>query len=125
MVDQMVEMADLVPTVHELAGIEADYTHWSQPSSLCSTGCDAAREFALTEGGFPVAEEPSSSGLRTRTTSRVGQHDWPDAAGKAVAGPPGRTGPAARRLHEPPGVAMTDTPIPKSCTIWPGWPITP
>ncbi|MEZ5378499.1 MAG: sulfatase-like hydrolase/transferase [Acidimicrobiales bacterium] len=102
-VDQMVEMVDLVPTVHELAGIEADYTHFGRSLVPLLDGSDAPhREFAFTEGGFLVAEEPLLErpaypyDLKGRA-----QHDRPDAVGKAVA-IRSKDWTYVWRLHEPP-----------------------
>jgi arylsulfatase A-like enzyme len=85
-VDDMVEMIDLVPTVHDLAGIEADYTHFGQ--SLMPVMSDPSaghREHAFTEGGFLVDEEA----MLERPTFPYDlkgdvQHDDPVNVGKVV-----------------------------------------
>ena len=85
-VDAMVEMIDLVPTVHDLAGVEADYSHFGR--SLLPVMADPSaghREYAFTEGGFLVEEEA----LLERPTfpydlKGAVQHDTPEAVGKVV-----------------------------------------
>jgi arylsulfatase A-like enzyme len=86
-IDQMVELIDLVPTLHELTGIEADYTHFGR--SLLPVLADPSaphREFAFTEGGFLAEEEHLfESPPFPYDRKGVAEHERPETVGKAVA----------------------------------------
>jgi arylsulfatase A-like enzyme len=85
-VDDMVEMIDLVPTVHELAGVEADYTHFGRSLlPVLDEPTAGHRDHAFTEGGFLVEEEALLERPRF-PYDRKGdvQHDTPESVGKVV-----------------------------------------
>ncbi len=102
-VEAMVELIDLVPTVHELAGLEADYTHFGR--SLLQVMADPGaghRRHAFTEGGFlneehDLLEQP---GFPYDLKGRA-QRDRPQTVGKAVA-VRSPTWTYVWRLYEPP-----------------------
>ncbi len=86
-VEAMVELIDLVPTVHELAGIEADYGHFGR--SLLPVMADPAaghRRHAFTEGGFLIEERDllEAPAFPYDLKGRA-QRDRPETVGKAVA----------------------------------------
>ncbi len=86
-VDDMVEMVDLVPTVHELAGVEADDTHFGRSLvPLLQAEGGEHRRYALTEGGFLVEQEQlfETSAFPYDLKSQA-QHDRPETIGKVVA----------------------------------------
>jgi arylsulfatase A-like enzyme len=86
-VDSMVELLDIVPTIHEFAGIEADYTHFGR--SLIPAMRDPStphREYAFTEGGFGLNE----ADLLERAgfpydLKAAAEHDRPETVGRAFA----------------------------------------
>ncbi|MFF2658458.1 sulfatase-like hydrolase/transferase [Kitasatospora sp. NPDC058032] len=85
--DAMVEMVDVLPTVLELAGVEAPHRHFGR--SLVPLLRDPAaphREYAFTEGGFTVEEEPRMErpGFPYDLKGAL-QHEDPALVGKAVA----------------------------------------
>ena len=86
-VDDMVELVDLVPTVHDLAGLTADWTHFGR--SLLPVLGDPTRghrHYTFTEGGF-LAEEAhllETPGFPYDLKGRA-QHERPETVGKAVA----------------------------------------
>jgi arylsulfatase A-like enzyme len=101
--DAMVELIDLLPTVLELAGISAPHRHFGR--SLVPLLTDPGgehREYAFTEGGFTVAEEPQLErppfpyDLKGEL-----QHEDPAAVGRAVA-VRNREWTYVWRLYEPP-----------------------
>ncbi|MEU6789839.1 sulfatase-like hydrolase/transferase [Nonomuraea angiospora] len=83
----MAEMTDLLPTVLELAGIEAEHTHFGR--SLLPVIHDPAaghREYAFSEGGFTLQEEPLMERAPFPYDLKAGlQHEDPSLVGKAVA----------------------------------------
>lgn len=85
--DALVEMVDLVPTVLELAGEAAPYTHFGR-SLLPVLASESAphREYAFAEAGFTLAEEPLLERAPWPYDIKAGmQHEEPVLAGKAVA----------------------------------------
>ncbi|MEX5632652.1 sulfatase-like hydrolase/transferase [Parafrankia sp. FMc2] len=85
--DGMVELVDVLPTVLDLAGVTAPHRHFGR--SLLPVLRDPRsehREYAFTEGGFTVEEEPQLEvspfpyDLKTAL-----QHDQPELVGKATA----------------------------------------
>ncbi|MGW8882214.1 sulfatase/phosphatase domain-containing protein, partial [Streptomyces mirabilis] len=57
--EEMVELVDILPTVLEIAGVEAPHSHFGRSLvPLLKDPSAPHREFAFTEGGFTVAEEP-------------------------------------------------------------------
>ncbi len=102
-VDDMVEMVDIVPTIHELAGVEPDYTHFGKSLLPVLADPDAGhRQYAFTEGGFLVEEEPllEMPGFPYDLKGEA-QHDRPEIVGKAVA-VRSREWTYVWRLYEPP-----------------------
>jgi arylsulfatase A-like enzyme len=87
-VDGMVELLDIVPTVHDLAGIDAGYTHFGR--SLLPVMADPAaghRAYAFTEGGFLVDEIATAVGnakFPYRLKQDV-QRDHPKCVGRVAA----------------------------------------
>jgi arylsulfatase A-like enzyme len=85
--DAMVELIDVVPTILELAGLEAPYRHYGR--SLTPQLRDARalhREFAFTEGGFTVEEEPQLERTGFPYDLKIAlQHEQPELVGKAIA----------------------------------------
>ncbi|MFD5315272.1 sulfatase-like hydrolase/transferase [Streptomyces sp. NPDC127098] len=85
--DGVVELVDVLPTVLELAGVEAPHRHYGR--SLLPVLRDPEREhrrYAFTEGGFTVEEEPQLErpGYPYDLKGQL-QHDHPELVGKAVA----------------------------------------
>jgi arylsulfatase A-like enzyme len=86
-VDAMVELVDVFPTLLDLAGIPARHAHFGR--SLLPVLRDPAaghREYAFSEGGFLVEEEPKfERALYPYDLKCKLQHDRPATVGKAVA----------------------------------------
>ncbi|MEL5955696.1 sulfatase-like hydrolase/transferase [Streptomyces sp. CLV115] len=85
--DAMVEMIDVLPTVLELAGIEAPHRHFGRSLTPLLHDPDAAhRTYAFTEGGFTTEEEPQMErpGFPYDLKGAL-QHEQPELVGKAVA----------------------------------------
>lgn len=87
MIEDMVELIDVFPTLLELAGIDAGYHHFGR--SLLPVLRDPAaghREYAFSEGGFLAEEEPKfeRNGFPYDLKGAL-QHDRPHAVGKAFA----------------------------------------
>lgn len=85
--DAMVEMIDVLPTVLELAGVPAPHRHFGRSLvPLLREPSGSHREFAFTEGGFTIAEEPQLE-RPDFPYDRKGdlQHEDPTLVGKAVA----------------------------------------
>ncbi|MBS2533886.1 sulfatase-like hydrolase/transferase [Catenulispora sp. NF23] len=85
--EALVEMVDVLPTVLELAGVEAPHRHFGR--SLLPLLHDPAaphRQYAFTEGGFTVEEEPrlERAGFPYDKKAEL-QHEDPTLVGKAVA----------------------------------------
>ena len=86
-VDAMVELVDVFPTLLDLAGIEAGYAHFGR-SLLPVLGDPASghREYAFSEGGFLVDEEPKFERAPFPYDRKAAlQHERPATVGKAVA----------------------------------------
>ncbi|MEM7094883.1 MAG: sulfatase-like hydrolase/transferase [Actinomycetota bacterium] len=86
-IEAMVEMIDLVPTVLDTAGIEADYTHFGR--SLVPLLADPTadhRAYAFSEGGFLVEEAHllETPGFPYDLKGQA-QRDDPASVGKAVS----------------------------------------
>ena len=102
-VDDMVELIDIVPTIYELAGVEPDYSHFGRSLLPVLADPDVGhRQFAFTEGGFLVEEEP----LLERPAfpydlKGQAQHESPHDVGKAVC-IRSREWTYVWRLYEPP-----------------------
>jgi arylsulfatase A-like enzyme len=83
----MVELLDIVPTVLELAGLAAPYRHYGR--TLVPVLRDATaphRQYAFTEGGFTIEEEPQLERAPFPYDLKTGlQHAQPELVGKAVA----------------------------------------
>lgn len=103
-VDEMVELIDIVPTVHDLAGIEPDYTHFGKSLLPVLAEPDAGhREYAFTEGGFlgVEIEQVTGGGPFPYNLKQQVEHDHPECVGKVVA-VRSRDWTYVWRLHEPP-----------------------
>lgn len=85
--ETMAEMVDLLPTVLELAGVPAGHTHFGR--SLLPVIDDPStphREYAFSEGGFTVEEEPLLERAPFPYDLKAGlQHEDPSLVGKAVS----------------------------------------
>ncbi|MET9490776.1 sulfatase-like hydrolase/transferase [Nocardia sp. NPDC006630] len=106
----MVELIDVLPTVLELAGITAPHRHFGR--SLVPLLHDAGlphREFAFTEGGFTIEEEPQLE-RPAFPYDRKGDLQHADATlvGKVVAVRDTRWT-YVWRLYEPPELYRRDT----------------
>jgi arylsulfatase A-like enzyme len=83
--DAFVEMVDMLPTVLELAELEAAHSHFGRSFvSLLGPGDATHRSFACCEGGFRIEDEP----LFERPSGEYAlkgalQHDEPELVGKA------------------------------------------
>lgn len=101
--DAMVELIDIVPTVLELAGVDAGYRHYGR--TLVPLLHDASaphREYAFTEGGFTIEEEPQLEQAGFPYDLKVAlQHEQPRLVGKAAAVRDGEWT-YVWRLYEPP-----------------------
>lgn len=86
-VEKMVELVDVFPTLLDLAGIEAGYAHFGR--SLLPVLRDPVaehREYAFSEGGFLVEEEPKFERAPFPYDRKAAlQHEQPATVGKAVA----------------------------------------
>ncbi|MFF8615603.1 sulfatase-like hydrolase/transferase [Streptomyces sp. NPDC015350] len=85
--EAMVEMVDVLPTVLELAGVEAPHRHFGRSlAPLLDNPAAQHRTYSFTEGGFTVAEEPQME-RPTFPYDLKGdlQHEDPALVGKAVA----------------------------------------
>jgi arylsulfatase A-like enzyme len=85
--DGMVELIDVVPTMLELAHIEARHRHYGRSLvPLLRNPRAAHRQYAFTEGGFSVEEEPQLERAGFPYDLKVAlQHEEPSLVGKAVA----------------------------------------
>lgn len=101
--DGMVELLDVMPTVLELAGAEAPHRHFGR--SLLPALRDPTavhRQYAVTEGGFTVEEEPQLERAPFPYDLKTDlQHDQPELVGKAIA-IRDREWTYVWRLYEPP-----------------------
>lgn len=87
-VDDMVELIDIVPTILDLAGVEPDYDHFGR--SLLPVLADPGaghREFAFTEGGFAEGEalRLTGGGKFPYDLKQSVQTDHPECIGRVVA----------------------------------------
>jgi arylsulfatase A-like enzyme len=86
--DGLVEMIDLVPTICELAGVDAGHVHFGRSLVPLLTGASTQhRDAALSEGGFRIDEEAQNE-LRAGHPYDVKTallHDEPELVGRAVA----------------------------------------
>jgi arylsulfatase A-like enzyme len=85
--DAMVELIDVFPTLLDLAGLEAGHPHYGRSlRHLLDDSASDHREYACTEGGFRVDEEPRLewSGFPYDLKAQL-QHERPELVGKAFA----------------------------------------
>lgn len=83
----LVELVDLMPTVLELAGIDPTETHFGRSLvPLLRGDTDDHREYAFTEGGFLVSEEPAleRSPVPYDLKSAI-LHEHPEVVGRVIA----------------------------------------
>ncbi|MEU6171323.1 sulfatase-like hydrolase/transferase [Streptantibioticus parmotrematis] len=102
-VDAMVELVDIVPTVLELAGVQAPHRHFGRSLlPVLRDPASAHREYAFSEGGFAEDEEPQleSAGFPYDLKAAL-QHEQPRLVGRAVA-VRDREWTFVWRLYEPP-----------------------
>lgn len=81
-----VELVDLLPTVCELAGIEAQHTHFGKSfAPLLRDGDAPHRDAAFSEGGFLLDEEPlfENAGFPYDLKAAI-QHETPISVGKVT-----------------------------------------
>jgi arylsulfatase A-like enzyme len=85
--DSIVELIDIVPTVLELAGVEPSYRQYGR--SLVPLLRDARtphRQYAFTEGGFTIEEEPQLEHAEFPYDLKAAlQHEQPVLVGKSIA----------------------------------------
>lgn len=85
--DAMVELLDIVPTVLDLAGIEAPHRHFGR--SLLPLLDDPSAEhrvYAFTDGGFSRDEEPQfEQAVFPYDLKAALQHEQPHLVGCAIA----------------------------------------
>lgn len=97
-IDGLVEMVDIMPTILDLAGVEAKHVHFGRSLvPLINNPARQHRRYAFTEGGFSLAEEPQMEKLgipgrsrganfRYATTFKIElAHEEPRLAGRAIA----------------------------------------
>jgi arylsulfatase A-like enzyme len=85
--DALVEMIDLLPTLLELAEVDAPHTHFGRSLMPLMANVDAAhRDAAHSEAGFLVVEEPllERAGFPYDEKAAL-QHDDPTSGGRAAA----------------------------------------
>ncbi|WP_405151187.1 sulfatase-like hydrolase/transferase [Nocardia salmonicida] len=85
--DAMVELIDILPTVLEMAETTAQHRHFGRSllPLLCEPGREH-REFAFTEGGYTLEEEPQIESPRFPYDLKGElQHEDPTLVGRAVA----------------------------------------
>ncbi|MER7795506.1 sulfatase-like hydrolase/transferase [Streptomyces sp. NPDC097640] len=101
--DAMVELVDVLPTVLELAGVEAPHRHFGRSLLPLLREPDAEhRRYAFTEGGFTVEEEPQLERAGYPYDAKAAlQHENPRLVGRAVA-VRDRQWTYVWRLYEPP-----------------------
>jgi arylsulfatase A-like enzyme len=86
--DAFVEMVDFLPTILELAGVEAAHTHFGRSFvALLADGSLPHRDAAFSEGGFSIADaellEAVVEGPYAKKT--LLQREHPELVGKAVS----------------------------------------
>jgi arylsulfatase A-like enzyme len=83
----MTEMVDLLPSALELAGTEAQHTHFGRSLVPALGGADRPhRDLAFSEGGFLVEEEHLLERAGPPYDIKSGlQHDRPVSVGKATS----------------------------------------
>lgn len=88
---EMAEMIDLVPTLLQLGGVNETYQHYGQSlvdaiNALADDKILKHREYAFTEGGFRIEDEPLlEQGPFPYDIKAALQHDDPALVGLAVA----------------------------------------
>ena len=85
--DGLVEMVDLLPTVLELAGVQARHTHFGRSLvPLLGDGTLPHRRAVFSEGGFALGEEPlcEAGGFPYDLKGAI-QHEEPASVGRVVA----------------------------------------
>jgi arylsulfatase A-like enzyme len=85
--DALVELVDLLPTLFEIAGIEAQHTHFGRSLvPLLKDGSLSHREEVFSEGGFLVEEAPLlEKGQFFPYHNKIAlQQEFPESAGKAT-----------------------------------------
>ena len=103
-VDDMVELLDIVPTIHDLAGIEVTYTHFGQSLTPVMRDPGAGhRDLAFTEGGFAPGEVERVTGGAgfPYTLKQYVEETFPESVGRVVA-VRSRRWTYVWRQHEPP-----------------------
>jgi arylsulfatase A-like enzyme len=85
--DAMVEMIDVFPTLLDLADVPTEHFHYGRSLRPLLAQPDAAhRDFAFTEGGFLLEEEPRMErGPFPYDLKGALQHEQPALVGKAFA----------------------------------------
>jgi arylsulfatase A-like enzyme len=85
--EAMVELIDVLPTVLDLAGAPAPHRHFGRSLlPLLHDPAAAHREYAFTEGGFAVEEEPQLERAPFPYDLKADlQHEAPELVGKTVA----------------------------------------
>ncbi|PAK28021.1 sulfatase [Streptomyces sp. alain-838] len=86
-VDSMVELIDVLPTLLDLAGAEAPHRHFGRSLLPVLHDPDAPhRTYAFTEGGFSVEEEPQLEHAPFPYDLKAAlQHEQPETVGRTVA----------------------------------------
>lgn len=81
------EMVDLVPTVFELLGITETYPHSGKSLvSTIKTNSSQHKEYAFSEGGFLIREEPLLERAAFPYDRKAGlQHEQTELVGRAVS----------------------------------------
>ncbi|WP_129669379.1 sulfatase-like hydrolase/transferase [Phytoactinopolyspora endophytica] len=102
-VDAMVELIDVFPTVLDIAGVEATHRHFGHSLLPLMRGSTTQhREYAFSEGGFLVEEEPMFENSGFPYDRKAGlQHERPEAVGKAIAVRDARWTYVWRRYEQP------------------------
>lgn len=85
--EALVELVDVLPTVLDLAGIEATETHFGRSLVPLLRGeAPSHREYVFSEGGFLASEEPGfESPPPPYDLKGKVQHDHPEAVGRCIA----------------------------------------
>jgi arylsulfatase A-like enzyme len=85
--DAMVELVDVFPTLLDLAGISADHAHFGRSlRALLDDPGEKHREYALSEGGFRLEEEPRIERSNFPYDLKSGlMHERPELVGMTYA----------------------------------------